>query len=61
MNEQSFAICGVLYGYKALADGSLRVTIDLDEKQIRQFHELFPAVHGFVALAPLAEAEKQNV
>lgn len=59
-DENHFAICGVLFGYKTLADGTLRITVDLSEQQQKQFHELFPAVHGFVAIAPLKNAESLN-
>ena len=58
MNEQAKALAGTLAAYKSMADGTLRVTIDFDEKFSREFHQLFPAVHGFVAVAPLAAAEE---
>lgn len=56
MSDQA-AISGTLAGYKTLADGTLRVTIDLTEFQSRGFHDLFPAVHCFVAIAPLKQLE----
>lgn len=58
--DKPVAICGVLFGYKTLADGTLRITVDLDAQQQKTFHDLFPSVHGFVAVAPLAEMEKIN-
>jgi hypothetical protein len=47
------AIAGNLNGYKTLADGTLRITVDLPETETRHFHELFPAVHCEVAVAPM--------
>lgn len=52
MNDLA-AIAGNLVGYRTLADGSLRVTVDLPETETQHFHELFPAVHREVAIAPL--------
>lgn len=57
MNEPS-AIAGTLASYRTLADGTLRVTVDLNELQSRLFHELFPAVGVEVALAPLHVKEE---
>jgi hypothetical protein len=51
------AIAGNLNGYKTLADGTLRITVDLSETETRHFHSLFPEVHCRVALAPLLPTE----
>ena len=48
------AVQGTLSSYRTLADGTLRVTVDLDELQSALFHEGFG--HGAaVALARLNE------
>lgn len=47
------AIAGNLASYKTLADGTLRITIDLDEAHSRDFHGLFPCVNCAVAIAPI--------
>lgn len=47
------AIAGQIFGYRTLADGSLRITVDLPETETQHFHSLFPAVHCEVAVAPL--------
>jgi hypothetical protein len=52
MNEVA-AIAGNLNGYKTLADGTLRITVDLPETETRHFHQLFPAVHCEVGIAPM--------
>jgi hypothetical protein len=52
MNDVA-AIAGSLAAYKTLADGTLRITVDLPETETRHFHELFPAVHCEVAVAPM--------
>lgn len=49
------AIAGNLNGYKTLADGTLRITVDLPETETRHFHELFPAVHCEVGIAPMRQ------
>lgn len=51
------AIAGQLMSYRTLADGSLRVTVDLPETETQHFHTLFPAVHCEVAVAPLRPTE----
>lgn len=51
--SETKAIAGELSGYRTLVDGSLRLTIDLTEFQAKGFHDLFPAVHCLVAIAPL--------
>jgi len=56
MNE-SIAITGVISGYRTTADGTLKVTVELDELQTAKFHEGFG--HGvFVAVARLEEQPK---
>jgi hypothetical protein len=47
------AIAGQLMSYRTLADGGLRVTIDLPLTENSHFHELFKEVHCQVAIAPL--------
>lgn len=47
------AIAGQVMKYSTLADGTLRITVDLPHTETRHFHELFPAVHCEVAIAPL--------
>lgn len=47
------AIAGQLMSYKTLADGTLRITIDLPEPETDHFHSLFPRVHCEVAIARL--------
>lgn len=48
------AIAGTRRALKELADGTLRVQIDIDPRFKAQFHELFPQIDMPVALAPLA-------
>jgi hypothetical protein len=62
MSELS-AIAGQLMSYRTLADGSLRITVDLPETESSHFHELFPKVHLEVAVArlnPIELAAAQN-
>lgn len=47
------AIAGNLVGYRTLADGALRITVDLPETETQHFHALFPVVHCEVAVAPM--------
>jgi len=47
------AIAGNINSYRTLADGALRITVDLPETETQHFHSLFPAVHCEVAIAPL--------
>jgi hypothetical protein len=47
------AISGQLMSYRTLADGGIRVTIDLPTTENRHFHSLFPDVHCEVAIAPM--------
>lgn len=47
------AIAGQLVSYRTLADGALRITVDLPETETQHFHSLFPAVHCEVAVAPM--------
>jgi hypothetical protein len=47
------AIAGQLMSYRTLADGGLRITIDLPTTESSHFHELFPEVHCEVAVARL--------
>jgi hypothetical protein len=46
------AVAGQLMGYSTLADGTLRIKIDLPETETKHFHDLF-MVHGQVAVAPM--------
>lgn len=57
MNEIT-AIRGQLMGYRTLADGTLRVTVDLSEIESEHFHQIFK-VHMEVGVAPInLEPEK---
>lgn len=47
------AIAGMLMSYRTLADGGVRVTIDLPTTESRHFHSLFPEIHCEVAIARL--------
>lgn len=47
------AISGTRRQYKEMADGTLRVQIDIDPQYKQQFLELFPQIDMPVALAPL--------
>lgn len=47
------AISGTRRALKEMADGTLRVMIDIDPRFKAQFHELFPNIDTPVALAPL--------
>lgn len=49
----TLAIAGQLMSYRTLADGGLRITIDLPTTESGHFHECFPEVHCQVAVAPL--------
>jgi hypothetical protein len=59
MNEPC-AISGALTGYKTMADGTLRLQIDLDESQSKRFHKFFPSVHCLVAILRLAETKQSD-
>lgn len=52
MNDVA-AISGQLMSYRTLADGGLRITIDLPTTESDHFHALFKAVHCEVAVAPI--------
>jgi threonine dehydrogenase-like Zn-dependent dehydrogenase len=54
------AIAGNIAAYRTLADGSLRVTVDLPETETQHFHSLFPAVHCEVAIAPMRPVQMAN-
>jgi hypothetical protein len=47
------AISGTRRAMKEMADGTIRVMIDIDPRFRAQFHELFPQIDMPVALAPL--------
>lgn len=47
------AIAGTRRQYKEMADGTLRVSIDIDPQYKQTFLELFPGIDMPVALAPL--------
>lgn len=49
--SDALAIAGQLMSYRTLADGSLRITVDLPETETQHFHSLFPVVHCEVAVA----------
>lgn len=53
------AIAGQLMGYRTLADGTLRLTVDLSEVESRNFHKLFE-VHMQVAVAPMDAVAMQR-
>jgi len=50
------AIAGMLMSYRTLADGGLRITVDLPTTEGKHFHDLFPEVHCQVAVAPMLPA-----
>lgn len=47
------AIAGQLMSYKTMADGGLRITVDLPLTESEHFHQLFKEVHCQVAVAPM--------
>jgi hypothetical protein len=47
------AVAGFLSSYRTLADGSLRIVIDLPEIESLRFHGIFPRVNIEVAVIPL--------
>jgi len=47
------AIAGMLMSYRTLADGGLRITVDLPTTESEHFHSLFKEVHCQVAVAPM--------
>ena len=47
------AIAGQLMSYRTLADGGLRITVDLPLTESEHFHQLFKEVHCQVAVAPM--------
>ncbi len=54
------AIAGQIVSYRTLADGALRITVDLPETETQHFHSLFPAVHCEVAIAPMRPVQMAN-
>lgn len=52
MNDVA-AIAGQLMSYRTLADGGLRITVDLPLTESEHFHQLFKEVHCQVAVAPM--------
>lgn len=54
------AVSGTRRAFKELADGTIRVSIDLDPSQRRAFLDLFPDIDMPVALAPLVEDFEQQ-
>lgn len=54
------AIAGQIASYRTLADGALRITVDLPETETQHFHSLFPAVHCEVAIAPMRPVQMAN-
>lgn len=57
---KDLAVQGVLSSFRTLADGSLRVVIDLDELQSAEFLEGGFRVNAFVAVARLNEPESAS-
>lgn len=55
MTDEVLAVSGTRRSYKELADGTLRVQIDVDPPMRTQFLRLFPEIGMPVALAPLAK------
>jgi hypothetical protein len=51
------AVSGTISGYKTLADGTLRLTIDLNEPQANIYHQFFHGLHIEVAVARLENEE----
>lgn len=58
MNDDvEVVVTGFISGYRTLADGSLRVTVDLNEPQTEKFHEGF--AHGVhVAVARMTDPDE---
>lgn len=54
------AVSGTITGYKTLADGTLRITVDLDEPQAARYHEFFHGLHLEVAIARLQAPEDDS-
>jgi hypothetical protein len=53
------AVIGNLSSYRTLADGTLRIVIDLDELQTATFHESF-RINVAVAVARIKEHESSE-
>ena len=51
--KKDSAIAGTRRAVKELVDGTLRVTIDVDERYKATFHKLFPQIDMPCALVPL--------
>jgi hypothetical protein len=54
MAEETVVISGTRRKAQELADGTLRVQIDIDPRFKQDFHRLFPQIDTPCALAPLA-------
>ena len=53
------AISGTHRTYSLLADGTLRIKVDIEPRDVAQFHAMFPSGDMPIALAPLvADFEK---
>lgn len=53
------AVSGTRRAIKELADGTVRVQVDIDPRFRKAFFELFPDIDSPVALAPLVESFEQ--
>ena len=53
MSEESSAIQGTRKAIKEMADGTLRIQIDIEPRDKKLFHKLFPEIDMPVAIAPL--------
>jgi hypothetical protein len=51
------AVIGCLTGYKTRVDGSLVITVMLDEIQAQEFHQSFQGINLTVAVARLTNDE----
>lgn len=51
--SEPVAIQGTRKAIKEMADGTLRIQIDIEPRDKKQFHELFPEIDTPVAIAPL--------
>jgi hypothetical protein len=49
------AVTGLLTSYRTTSDGGLRLTVELDELQASIFHDAFPSINLFVAVARINE------
>ena len=54
------AISGTHRTYSLLADGTLRIKVDIEPRDVAQFHAMFPSADMPIALAPLVADFEQR-